>query len=42
MTDVWTFTRDVKSSDPRWLVSETRDDVKEADGLTLPEAGISV
>jgi predicted lipid-binding transport protein (Tim44 family) len=42
MTDVWTFTRDIKSTDPRWLVSETRDDVKETEGLTLPEAGISV
>ncbi len=39
MTDVWTFTRDVKSSDPRWFVSETRDDVKEDHGMTLPEAG---
>lgn len=42
MTDVWTFTRDIKSTDPRWLVSETRDDVKEENGMTLPEAGISV
>jgi predicted lipid-binding transport protein (Tim44 family) len=42
MTDVWTFARDIKSTDPRWLVTETRDDVKEADGMTLPEAGISV
>lgn len=42
MIDVWTFARDVKSADPRWLVCETRDDVKEASGLTLPEAGISV
>lgn len=42
MTDVWTFTRDLKSSDPRWFVSETRDDVKEEDGMTLPEAGITV
>lgn len=42
MTDIWTFTRDVKSSDPRWFVSETRDDVKEDGGMTLPDAGISV
>ncbi len=42
MTDVWTFARDVKSSDPRWLVTETRDDVKEDNGMTLPEAGIAV
>lgn len=42
MTDVWTFTRDLKSTDPRWFVSETRDDVKEDDGMTLPEAGITV
>lgn len=39
MTDVWTFARDLKSSDPRWLVTETRDDVRETDGMTLPEAG---
>lgn len=39
MTDVWTYTRDVKSSDPRWFVCETRDDVKEDDARNLPEAG---
>lgn len=42
MTDVWTFARDVKSSDPRWMVTETRDDVKEDNGMSMPEAGISV
>ena len=26
MVDVWTFTRDVKSKDPRWFVVETRSD----------------
>ncbi|PCJ99034.1 MAG: hypothetical protein COA45_06210 [Zetaproteobacteria bacterium] len=26
MRDVWTFSRDLKSRDPRWLVVETRDD----------------
>lgn len=26
MIDIWTFTRDVKSRDPRWLVAETRSD----------------
>lgn len=26
MRDVWTFTRDLKSRDPRWLVVETRED----------------
>ena len=26
MRDVWTFSRDVKSRDPRWLVVETRED----------------
>jgi len=41
MTDVWTFSRDVKSSDPRWFVTETRDDVKEDGGMTLPDAGVS-
>jgi predicted lipid-binding transport protein (Tim44 family) len=40
MTDQWTFTRDVKSSDPRWLLSKTEDDVIEEDGKTpLPDAG---
>jgi len=42
MTDIWTFTRDVKSQDPRWFVAETRDDVKEEGGMTVPDAGISV
>jgi len=40
MTDKWTFTRDVKSSDPRWLLSKTEDDVIEDEGKTpLPDAG---
>lgn len=40
MTDKWTFSRDVKSSDPRWLLSKTEDDVVEEDGKTpLPDAG---
>lgn len=26
MIDIWTFTRDIKSRDPRWLVCETRSD----------------
>lgn len=38
MTDVWVFSRDVKSSDPRWFVVETRDDIKETEGMTLPDA----
>ncbi|HEY8963335.1 MAG TPA: Tim44/TimA family putative adaptor protein [Alphaproteobacteria bacterium] len=38
MTDVWVFSRDVKSRDPRWFVVETRDDVVEVGGMTLPEA----
>mgnify|MGYP003386022435 CR=1 FL=1 len=42
MSDVWVFTRDIKSADPRWFVAETRDDVKEEGGMTLPDAGISV
>jgi predicted lipid-binding transport protein (Tim44 family) len=42
MADVWTFVRDTKSNDPRWFVSETRDDVVESGGMTLPDAGISV
>jgi predicted lipid-binding transport protein (Tim44 family) len=40
MTDKWTFTRNLKSSDPRWLLSKTEDDVTDMDGKTpLPEAG---
>lgn len=40
MTDKWTFSRDVKSDDPRWLLSKTEDDVVEEDGKTpLPDAG---
>ncbi len=40
MTDKWTFTRDLKSSDPRWLLSKTEDDVVEEDGKTpVPDAG---
>jgi len=40
MTDKWTFSRNVKSSDPRWLLSKTEDDVIEEDGKTpLPDAG---
>ena len=40
MIDVWVFTRDLKSSDPRWFLSETRDDVVEDhDAKTpIPEA----
>ena len=40
MTDKWTFSRDVKSKDPRWLLSKTEDDEVEVDGKTpLPDAG---
>lgn len=40
MTDKWTFTRDLKSSDPRWFLSKTEDDVIEEDGKTpVPDAG---
>jgi predicted lipid-binding transport protein (Tim44 family) len=40
MTDKWTFTRDVKSSDPRWFLSKTEDDEIEEDGKTpIPDAG---
>lgn len=40
MTDKWTFSRNVKSSDPRWLLSKTEDDVVEANGKTpMPDAG---
>ncbi len=40
MTDKWTFTRDLKSTDPRWFLSKTEDDVTEEDGKTpVPDAG---
>lgn len=40
MTDKWTFARNVKSSDPRWLLSKTEDDVVEENGKTpMPDAG---
>ncbi len=35
MRDVWTFSRNLKSSDPRWLVIETRED-GEDDNDTIP------
>lgn len=38
MTDIWTFSRDLKSKDPRWLVTETRGDF-EGDNETIPNAG---
>lgn len=39
MVDVWTFTRNIKSRDPRWLLCETRDgDVVEAHKTPLPDA----
>lgn len=40
MTDKWTFSRNVKSKDPRWMLSKTEDDEIEEDGKTpLPDAG---
>ena len=36
MRDVWTFSRDIKSRDPRWLVTETREDVEGGDNDTIP------
>lgn len=38
MRDIWTFARDVKSRDPRWLVVETRGDFEEDNDL-IPNAG---
>ena len=35
MRDVWTFFRDLKTSDPRWVVVETREDETE-DNTTIP------
>lgn len=41
MVDVWTFLRDVKSRDPRWLLCETRDgDVVEDHKTPVPDASI--
>lgn len=37
MRDIWTFSRDVKSRDPRWFVTETRGDF-EGDNETLPNS----
>ena len=37
MRDVWTFSRDVKSRDPRWLVVETREDGAN-DNETIPNS----
>ena len=39
MIDVWRFTRDLKSKDPRWLVSETNDgEIEEEHKTPLPES----
>lgn len=39
MNDIWTFVRDIKDRDPRWLVQETRDgDVIEESSTPLPDA----
>lgn len=38
MVDVWTFTRNIRSRDPRWLVCETRDgDIVEEHKTPLPD-----
>lgn len=37
MRDLWTFARDLKSRDPRWLVVETRADI-EGDNDTVPNS----
>lgn len=39
MIDVWVFARKLRSRDPRWLLTETRDDVVEDHKTPLPEAG---
>jgi predicted lipid-binding transport protein (Tim44 family) len=39
MVDLWTFTRNVKSKDPRWMVCETRDgDIIEEHKTPMPES----
>jgi len=37
MLDVWTFSRDIKSRDPRWFVIETRGDF-DGDNETIPNS----
>lgn len=37
MRDLWTFSRDLRGRDPRWLVSETRGDL-EGDNQIIPNA----
>lgn len=37
MKDIWTFSRDIKSRDPRWVVIETRGDFED-DNKILPNA----
>lgn len=37
MRDIWTFSRDIKSRDPRWFVTETRGDF-EGDNETIPNS----
>ena len=37
MRDVWTFSRDLKSRDPRWLVVETRED-EDGDNELIPNS----
>lgn len=36
LTDIWTFGRDTSSKDPTWRVYETRDDVVEEEGTSIP------
>jgi len=39
LNDIWVFSRDVKSDDPRWILVETRDGEEEAHEKTaMPEA----
>lgn len=41
MVDVWTFTHNIKSKDPRWLVSETSDgDVVEDHKTPMPDTSL--
>ena len=37
MLDIWTFSRDIKSRDPRWFVIETRGDF-DGDNETIPNS----
>lgn len=38
MIDVWTFSKDLRSRDPKWILIETKDDMPEDHKTPLPES----